>query len=293
MKLLQINTSLNTSSTGKIVNQIGDMCIKNGDESYIMYSGRYSSSISKSITYKIGTRLDFYLHAFITRVFDNHGFASNRATKKMLKNIEIIKPDVIHLHNLHGYYLNVEILFQYLQTSKAKIVWTLHDCWSFTGHCSHFDYVGCVKWMTACNNCPQKTSYPSSLILDNSEMNFENKKKLFNSIDISNMTIVPVSKWLKTKVEKSFLKSFNSRVINNGIDLNEYNEDYYVVIENLIYLKYGEWKTEIITWLNRSWKLTITVFTHPKNNSYPNTRLLGQEAMQFVNCLLQLVIIHT
>jgi glycosyltransferase involved in cell wall biosynthesis len=224
MKLLQINTSLNTSSTGKIVNQIGDMCIKNGDESYIMYSGRYSSSISKSITYKIGTRLDFYLHAFITRVFDNHGFASNRATKKMLKNIEIIKPDVIHLHNLHGYYLNVEILFQYLQTSKAKIVWTLHDCWSFTGHCSHFDYVGCVKWMTACNNCPQKTSYPSSLILDNSEMNFENKKKLFNSIDISNMTIVPVSKWLKTKVEKSFLKSFNSRVINNGIDLNIFKQ---------------------------------------------------------------------
>jgi putative colanic acid biosynthesis glycosyltransferase len=220
MKLLQINTSLNSSSTGKITNQIGDIFIENGHESFIMYSGRYSDVTSKSITHKIGSKFDFYVHAVITRIFDKHGFSSNRATKKMLKTIELIQPDVIHLHNLHGYYLNVGILFKYLATSRAKIVWTLHDCWTFTGHCCHFEYVNCEKWIKECNSCPQKSSYPSAIFIDNSKVNFQNKRKSFNSISNSNMTIVPVSSWLNNKLKYSFLNSYKSKVIHNGIDLD-------------------------------------------------------------------------
>ena len=217
MKLLQINTSLNTSSTGKIVCQIGKMCIDNGDESYIAFSGRYPENRDMANTFRIGFKLDFYWHALVTRIFDRHGFASIRATKKLLIQIDDIKPDIIHLHNLHGYYINIETLFNYLAFTNIPIVWTMHDCWPFTGHCSHFEYVKCKKWEKACYSCPQRSSYPSSLIVDNSKENFLKKKRLFNSVN--KMTIVPVSEWLDNQIKYSYLNGFNSRVIRNGIDL--------------------------------------------------------------------------
>ena len=217
MKLLQINTSLNTSSTGKIVCQIGKMCIDSGDQSYIAFSGRYPENRDIANTFRIGFKLDFYWHALVTRIFDRHGFGSIRATKKLLKQIDYIKPDIIHLHNLHGYYINIETLFNYLASSKIPIVWTMHDCWPFTGHCSHFEYVKCKKWEKACYSCPQRSLYPSSLIVDNSKENFLKKKRLFNSVN--KMTIVPVSRWLDNQIKYSYLNGFNSRVIRNGIDL--------------------------------------------------------------------------
>jgi putative colanic acid biosynthesis glycosyltransferase len=217
MKLLQINTSLNTSSTGKIVSQIAKMCTDNGDESYIAFSGRYPANKYIKNTLRIGSKLDFYWHAFITRIFDRHGFGSIRATKKLIKKIDYIKPDIIHLHNLHGYYINIENLFNYLAFSKIPIVWTMHDCWPLTGHCSHFEYIKCKKWEKACYSCPQSSSYPSSLLVDNSKENFLNKKRLFNSV--RNMTIVPVSNWLDNQIKYSYLNGFKSRVIQNGIDL--------------------------------------------------------------------------
>jgi putative colanic acid biosynthesis glycosyltransferase len=220
MKLLQINTSLNSSSTGKIASQIGEICLANGHESFIMYSGRYPKINNKSITNRIGNKFDFLLHALITRIFDKHGFASKRATLKLIKNIDRIQPDIIHLHNLHGYYLNIKILFEYLTSTNSRVVCTLHDCWNFTGHCSHFEYVGCSKWKNYCNDCPQKSVYPASVLKDNSEDNYEVKKLLFNSIGYSKMVMVPVSFWLQGKLKKSFLKNFDSRVIQNGIDLN-------------------------------------------------------------------------
>ena len=201
MKLLQINTSLNTSSTGKIVSQISNMCIDNGDQSFIAFSGRYYENRGEVNTFRIGFKLDFYWHALVTRIFDRHGFGSKRATKKLLKKIEYLKPDIIHLHNLHGYYINIEILFNYLARKEIPIVWTMHDCWSFTGHCSHFEFVDCNKWRESCYSCPQRSSYPSSLIKDNSKENFLNKKRLFNSVH--NMTIVPVSNWLDNKIKYS------------------------------------------------------------------------------------------
>ena len=217
MKLLQINTSLNTSSTGKIVSQISNMCIDNGDQSFIAFSGRYNENRGELNTFRIGFKLDFYWHALVTRILDRHGFGSKRATKKLLKKIDYLKPDIIHLHNLHGYYVNIEILFNYLSFHKIPIVWTMHDCWAFTGHCSHFEFVECRKWKEACFSCPQSSSYPSSFIVDNSKENFIKKKKLFNSLN--NMTIVPVSHWLDNQLRYSFLSDYDSRVIQNGVDL--------------------------------------------------------------------------
>ena len=168
-------------------------------------------------TIRIGFKLDFYLHALATRIFDKHGFGSIRATKKLIKKIDYIKPDIIHLHNLHGYYINIENLFNYLAFSKIPIVWTMHDCWAFTGHCSHFEYVKCEKWKKVCHRCPQSSSYPSSLFIDNSKKNFLSKKRLFNSVP--SMTIVSVSHWLDNQIRYSFLSGFKSKVIQNGIDL--------------------------------------------------------------------------
>jgi glycosyltransferase involved in cell wall biosynthesis len=218
MKLLQINTVLNNSSTGKIVNQIGDLCINNGWESYIAYGGRRLRVNSRSKVIKIGGKFGVYWHALITRVFDRHGFSSTRATERLISKIKQIEPTVIHLHNLHGYYLNVEVLFNYLSKIKTPIIWTLHDCWSFTGHCSHFEYVSCYKWETLCYECPQKHSYPASIFFDNSRINYDQKKDLFNSVE--NLTIIPVSLWLSNYVSRSFLSNYKSLVIHNGIDLN-------------------------------------------------------------------------
>ena len=217
MRLLQINSTINDGSTGRIAYQIGEMCIANGDESYIAFSGRYFENNNMVNTIRIGSKLDFYWHALVTRIFDRHGFGSIRATKKLLKQIDYIKPDIVHLHNLHGYFINIEILFNYLASTKIPIVWTLHDCWSFTGHCDHFEYIDCNKWQKSCHTCPQKSLYPASLIVDNSKENFVNKRRLFNSVN--NLTIVPVSNWLNSKLKYSFLKNYSSRVIHNGIDL--------------------------------------------------------------------------
>ena len=217
MKLLQINISLNTSSTGKIVRQISKMWEDDGNKSYMAFSGKFPENRDLDNTIRIGIKLDFFWHALVTRIFDRHGFGSIRATKKLIKKIDYIKPDIIHLHNLHGYYINIEVLFNYIARKAIPVVWTLHDCWAFTGHCSHFEYVKCKKWETACHSCPQSSSYPSSLFIDNSKENFLNKKRLFNSV--SNMTIVPVSHWLDNQIRYSFLSDFKSKVIQNGIDL--------------------------------------------------------------------------
>jgi putative colanic acid biosynthesis glycosyltransferase len=217
MKLLQINISLNTSSTGKIVRQISKMWEDDGNKSYMAFSGKFPKNKDLENTIRIGFKLDFYLHALATRIFDKHGFGSIRATKKLIKKIDYIKPDIIHLHNLHGYYINIEILFNYLAQSAIPIVWTMHDCWAFTGHCSHFEYVKCEKWKKVCHRCPQSSSYPSSLFIDNSKKNFLSKKRLFNSVP--SMTIVSVSHWLDNQIRYSFLSGFKSKVIQNGIDL--------------------------------------------------------------------------
>lgn len=217
--VLQINSTLNWGSTGRIAEEIGQMIIANGGESYIAY-GRYGNH-SQSRVIRIGNKWNVYLHVLQTRLFDRHGLVSKKATHLLIKHIEEIKPDIIHLHNIHGYYLNYPILFDYLAYSKIPIVWTLHDCWPFTGHCSHFSYVKCERWKIACNNCIQKNDYPSSFLFDNSKDNYYKKMASFTSIE--NMTVVPVSKWLRSLVTESFLKKYPINVIHNGIDINVFH----------------------------------------------------------------------
>lgn len=216
MKVLQINSVINSGSTGKIAEQIGILLQNIGYESYIAYGRNLKSS--RSETYRIGSTIQIAINGLETRLFDNHGFGIKKGTRQLIDYIEKIKPDIIHLHNLHGYYINIQELFKYLKNSSLPVIMTLHDCWTFTGHCAHFDYIGCEKWKTHCMKCPQIRSYPASLFVDRSYKNYEMKRELFNSID--RLIIVPVSDWLNGLVKKSFLASKKSIVIKNGIDLN-------------------------------------------------------------------------
>lgn len=215
MKILQINTTVNIGSTGRIAEDIGKVMIEHGHESYIAF-GRGNPN-SKSQLIKIGNNWDVYSHGLKTIISDRHGFGSKAATKTLIERIEKIKPDVIGLHNLHGYYLNIETLFKYIKDKGFPIIWSLHDCWVFTGHCAHFDYVGCEKWKTHCHKCPLTSRYPSSYGLDNSKRNFLDKKRIFNGVN--NLTIVTPSQWLANNVAQSFLSSYPVQVIHNGIDL--------------------------------------------------------------------------
>ena len=156
------------------------------------------------------------MHGFQTRLFDKHGLGSKSATKEFIGKIKKISPDIIHLHNIHGYYINIEILFNYLRKTSIPVVWTFHDCWPITGHCAHFTFVGCEKWKTQCNNCPQKTSYPASWFVDRSDKNFHLKKDLFTSLP--NLTLVPVSNWLSGILKDSFFQGSPIKLINNGIN---------------------------------------------------------------------------
>lgn len=216
MKLLQINSTLGVGSTGRIVEDLGAFVVANVGESIVAF-GR-SARKSKSKTLKIGSKLDQLNHLVQTRAFDTHGFHSKRATAKLLNQILEINPDVIHLHNLHGYYLNVELLFDFLKRYGKPVVWTLHDCWAFTGHCCYYERVGCDKWKTQCHTCPLSFLYPESIGLDNSKNNFIRKKASFQGLD--NLTIVTVSTWLESQVKQSFLKEYPVQTIYNGIDMD-------------------------------------------------------------------------
>lgn len=214
VKLLQINITANWGSHGKIAEGIGSVALSHGWESYIAY-GRWFNP-SKSHLFHIGSMLDERLHGIMSRLFDIHGLMSEHATKQLISYIERINPDIIHLHNIHGYYLNYPLLFKYLSKTNKPIVWTLHDCWAFTGHCAHYMYIGCDKWKDHCKKCPQTQAYPKSFFLDNSKRNFDLKKKYFSMPQ--KMVLVPVSKWLEKDVKQSFLTKHKIVQIYNGID---------------------------------------------------------------------------
>lgn len=218
-KLLQINTVVNSGSTGRIAEELGKIAIEKGWKSYIAYGRNKRPSQSKII--RVGNTFTIALHVFVTRIFDRHGLASYWSTKSLIKKIKYIKPSIIHLSNLHGYYINIDQLFNYLSKTDIPIVWTLYDCWALTGHCSYFDYANCDKWKTQCFNCPQKNNYPRSYVIDRSKKNYLLKKELFNKV--KNLTILTNSNWLANIVKQSFLNKYPINVINSGIDLRVFN----------------------------------------------------------------------
>jgi len=212
--LLQINIVVNYGSTGRIIEELGQTVQQNGWNSYIAYGRKFQSC--KSGLIRIGSVWDVMFHGLMTRLFDKHGLGSRNATIKLVKQIDKLKPDIVHLHNLHGYYINIEVLFNYLALKKIPVVWTFHDCWPMTGHCVYFDVVGCERWETECFCCPQKKEYPASFGFDRSNQNFHLKKELFTSL--KNLTILPVSGWLGRIVLQSYFSKLPMHVISNGID---------------------------------------------------------------------------
>lgn len=223
--LLQIDACRNNGSTGRINEQIGLLAEKHGWTSYIAHGARYvNSSQLKSI--QVVSTLEEHWHALESRIFDNHGLSSRMATRRFINKVKEIKPTLIHLHTIHGYYINYKILFKYLAEANIPVVWTLHDCWNFTGHCGYFSSLGCFRWQSMCYNCPGIKKYPSSIIFDRSKKNFELKKKCFTSV--KNLTLVPVSNWLAELVESSFFKNCSNvkvRTIHNGVDINLFKPD--------------------------------------------------------------------
>ena len=216
--LLQINTVINSGSTGHIAENIGKLAISKGWKSYIAY-GRNPKETA-SIPIKIGVKSSILFHVLITRLFDLHGFGSYFATKSLIKKIKKIKPDIVHLHNIHGYYIHIGLLFKFLERANIPVIWTLHDCWSFTGHCSHYMAVHCTKWKSQCFKCHEKKQYPKSVFFDNSFLNYRIKRKTFTLPESKFLKIVTPSEWLSKDVKISFLSKYESIVINNGIDLN-------------------------------------------------------------------------
>lgn len=215
-KLLQINQCLNLS-TGKIAQQIGEKAMAYGWESWIAYSGREKYRTSKSNTIRIGNFADACLHYVGAKFFDSEGLCSKYYTRRLISQIRIIQPDIIHLHNIHDHWLNYKMLFEYLNQTDIKVVWTFHDFWPITGHCMHFVSKKCERWKTGCYDCPMRREYPKS-VMDRSVRNWRLKKELFTSN--RNLTIVPVSQWVGDMVKQSFLKDKQIRVVNNGVDLN-------------------------------------------------------------------------
>ena len=216
MKVVSINTVCN-GSTGKIVGSISSSLIESGEEAFCIYGRRkgYANIPCK----KIGGFFSFWYHVFITTVFDLHGHGSYFKTKKIVRELKKFNPDIIHLHNIHGYYINYKVLFDYLKNEfQGRVFWTLHDCLPMTGHCAYFSNVFCEKWKSECHDCPNKKMYPTSLIFDRSRKNYQEKKILFNGV--KDLTIITPSIWLQNIVASSYLKNYPVKTINNGIDLN-------------------------------------------------------------------------
>lgn len=224
-KLLQINPVLRVNtSTGRIMQEIGELAMQHGWESYIAYSyGRDGIKPCRSKLVPVGNRWSVVWHGIVTRLFDRHGLSSDEATRGFIRQIEELNPDIIHIHNIHGYFLNYRILFEFLSRYGKPVIWTVHDCWLYTGHCYYYSYIGCNKWQIGCRHCPQKKEFPTSWLLDRSERNFLDKKAAFTSMPKERLTIVPVSEWIKGEMEHSFLKGYDMRVIHNGINLEVFN----------------------------------------------------------------------
>lgn len=245
MRVLQINSVCGYGSTGNIVVDLYRELKAQGHECCIAY-GRGTAPEDVE-TYRIGWNLDVYMHGIMSRLTDRHGFYSTHATRKFVAWMKQYDPDIIHLHNLHGYYINIEVLFNALQEMDKPVVWTLHDCWAFTGHCAHFDLCGCDKWKTHCEHCMQKKEYPASYVWDNSRGNYIRKKNAIGQID--KLEVVTPSDWLKKLVEQSFLKRYSVQVVKNGIDLSEFHPVY----DKNMKQKYGLQGKKIILGVASEW----------------------------------------
>lgn len=213
-----INTVPNGSTGGIMMKEHREL-LAAGEESYAFW-GR-GREAEKPNEMKFASDVEVKLDVLQTRIDGKAGFHSKNATKRLLARLDEIQPDVVHLHNLHGYYVNIEMLFEWLANHKCKVEWTLHDCWAFTGHCAHFTYVKCEKWKAGCGNgCPQLGTYPKTYSKASCAWNFDQKRRLFNLVPAGRMKLVTPSQWLANLVGESFLSKYPVEVRHNTIDTN-------------------------------------------------------------------------
>lgn len=216
MKVMQINAVYGFGSTGIIVKDIATSLLEAGNCTRVAY--QVSNSISDNVElYQVGNKIDWKIHALLTRVLGKQAYASIVATKKLLAYLDKEKPDIVHLHNLHANYVNLNMLLKYLAKKSIAVVITLHDCWFFTGKCFHFVGCGCEKWRTGCGTCPQNKEDVKSFFFDRTHSVFGDKKKYFQAIP--NLTVVGCSDWIKGLAEQSpiFQGKYITRIYN-GVD---------------------------------------------------------------------------
>lgn len=211
MKIVQINDLCGVGSIGKISISLSKLLSESGIENYIFYSDGYTDY---DLAVKYANKFYIKAQALKSRIFGNYGFNSVFATRKLILELKKIEPNVIHLHNLHGHNVNLDLLFKYIKENDIKVIWTFHDCWAMTGYCPHFTMVNCSEWKTLCKDCVQRGTY--SWFFDKSTELQKRKEKCFSGL---NMTIVTPSQWMASIVKESFLQEYPVKVINNGINL--------------------------------------------------------------------------
>ena len=212
MKVVQINSTCGVGSTGKICISISEMLTKENIENYIVYSSEKSDY---PLGYKCANKPYIKFQALKSRIFGNNGFNSKKITRKTISFLKKIHPDIVHLHNLHSHNINLTQLFSFLKKENIRVIWTMHDCWAFTGYCPHFTFIACNQWTSACISCPQYKT--TSWFFDRSRGMYKRKKTA--ETGVKNLTIVTPSQWLADLVKQSFLKDYPIKVIHNGIDL--------------------------------------------------------------------------
>ncbi len=214
MVVAQINFSCTWGSTGRICDSVSKLLSEQQIENYIFYI--YGNNAHRKTNYiKYGDFVYTKFQALKSKVFGNYGFNSYLATRKLINKLDQIKPDIVHIHNIHGHDCNFEMLFKYLKKKEVKVFYTFHDCWAFTGYCPHFTMVNCNHWLSGCGNCQLKKKH--SWFLDKSAKNFLRKREALSNLDL---TIIVPSQWMADLVKKSFLKDYPVKVVNNGIDLS-------------------------------------------------------------------------
>lgn len=218
MKVLFLNTVCGAGSTGNIATGLLELLKADGNTGIVAYGYGQGKKVGPGESYKTVSKAGYYTHNLLSRLTDHEGRFSAAATRKLVQQIRAWDPDVIHLHNLHGHYVHYEILFDYLKKAGKPVVWTLHDCWAFTGHCTHFEAVRCPKWQTGCHHCSQLGQYPQCHSGGDVVRNYRRKKNAFTGV--RNLTLAAPSRWMAEQAKQSFLKEYPVQVIHNGIDLS-------------------------------------------------------------------------
>ncbi len=217
MRIAQINMFPN-GSTGNIMLRIAEEARVRG---HIVRTYSAASIDNKTEVFVndnhfvFGSYTENKLHVYLGVATGRNGFFSLLGTRQLIKDLEKFAPEIIHLHNLHRFCIDLPMLFRYIRRKNIRVIWTLHDCWSFTGKCPHFEMAQCDKWLGGCGDCPSLGDYPKSMV-DSTRVMYRKKKEMFTSV--SDMTVVTPSKWLAEPVSKSFLNKYETKVIYNGID---------------------------------------------------------------------------